>query len=195
MAFFRFSRDKRGYENFYLVEPTTRRGKSRTRVIYWFRSPPNVRVGRQPFDAAVRRALESHYPNVAFDWKTIVEAPIPSADTENWRERRRVERAIRQAASLDDAADPPNVEADDSSSELGTPAAASGASVAAVITAAVVPEGASTPPTLAGDATRRKRRRRRGRRSGESGPEPQPGNAGTRAEPLDPAARREPVGD
>jgi hypothetical protein len=98
MAFLRFTRDKRGYEHFCLVQPTTnRRGKVRTRVLYWFRTPPNVRVGREPFDEALRRALESQNPDVTFDWQKIVETPIPSADTEKWRERRRLERAERAA--------------------------------------------------------------------------------------------------
>src|SRR5471032_3241883 len=112
MAFLRFSRDKRGYENFYLVQPTTRRGKSRTRVLYWFRSPPGMRVGRQPFDDTVRRALEKQYPDISFDWKTIVETPIPSADAEKWRERRRTERALKQAASEDDTAETSNADTD-----------------------------------------------------------------------------------
>ena len=98
MAFFRFSRDKRGYEHFYLVEPVTnRKGKSRPRVLYWYRTPPNVKVGRPPFDAEMRRAIEAQYPDVSFDWTKIVEAPIPSADAEKWRERRRAERAERAA--------------------------------------------------------------------------------------------------
>ena len=98
MAFLRFTRDKRGYEHFYLVQPTTnRRGKVRTRILYWFRTPPNVKVGRQPFDDALRRALEAQNPGVAFDWQKIVDTPIPSADAEKWRERRRAERAERVA--------------------------------------------------------------------------------------------------
>ena len=98
MAFFRFSRDKRGYEHFYLVEPVTnRKGKSRPRVLYWYRTPPNVKVGRPPFDDEMRRAIEAQYPDVTFDWTKIVDAPIPSADAEKWRERRRVERAERAA--------------------------------------------------------------------------------------------------
>lgn len=98
MAFLRFSRDKRGYEHFYLVEATTdRRGKTRARVLYWFRTPPGVKVGREPFDADVRRALEAQNPGVTFDWRKIVETPIPSADVERWRERRRAERAEKAA--------------------------------------------------------------------------------------------------
>ena len=58
MAFLRFTRDKRGYEHFYLVEASTnRRGKTRARVLYWFRTPPGIKVGREPFDEDVRRAL------------------------------------------------------------------------------------------------------------------------------------------
>src|SRR6185295_2082141 len=99
MAFFRFSRDKRGYEHFYLVEPTTnRRGKVRQRVLYWFRSPPDVRVGREPFDEGVRRALEAQYPDVTFDWRSILAAPIPSADADKWRERG---RAVRTRSTLE----------------------------------------------------------------------------------------------
>jgi hypothetical protein len=98
VAFLRFNRDKRGYEHFYLVEAkTNRRGKTRARVLYWFRTPPNVKVGREPFDAEVREALESQYPGVSFDWRKIVETPIPSADAERWRERRRLERAEKAA--------------------------------------------------------------------------------------------------
>jgi hypothetical protein len=98
MAFLRFNRDKRGYEHFYLVEATTnRRGKTRARVLYWFRTPPNVKVGREPFDPDLRRALEAQNPGVSFDWKKIAETPIPSADAERWRERRRLERAERTA--------------------------------------------------------------------------------------------------
>ena len=98
MAFLRFMRDKRGYEHFSLVEATTnRRGKSRTRVLYWYRTPPNVRVGREPFDESVRRELEAQNPGVQFDWRKIVETPIPSAETERWRERRRAEKAEKAA--------------------------------------------------------------------------------------------------
>jgi hypothetical protein len=98
LAFLRFSRDKRGYEHFYLVEATTnRRGKTRTRVLYWFRTPPGVKVGREPFDDDVRAALEAQNPDVEFDWRKIVETPIPSADVERWRERRRIEKAEKAA--------------------------------------------------------------------------------------------------
>jgi len=105
VAFLRFSRDKRGYEHFQLVESTTKRGRTRTKVLYWFRTPPGVRVGREPFDEATQRSLEAKYPSVAFDWKRIVSTPIPSADAEKWRERRREERAAKRARKAREQAD------------------------------------------------------------------------------------------
>jgi hypothetical protein len=121
MAFLRFTRDKRGYEYFYLVHSSQRRGRSTSRVLYWFRTPPNVKVGREPFDEHIRRELEKQNPDVDFDWRKILETPIPSADAEKWRERRRAERAAKalrrtdvQEAEPDDAeegSDAPAVEA------------------------------------------------------------------------------------
>ena len=111
MAFLKFSRDRRGYEHFYLVQPSNR-GKARPRVLYWFRTPPNIKVGRSPFAPEIRRALEAQNPDVAFDWETIVRTPIPPPmEPERWRERRRVERALKAAeteevAAIADAIDP-----------------------------------------------------------------------------------------
>jgi hypothetical protein len=97
VAFLRFSRDKRGYEHFYLVQPPIR-GKGRPRVLYWFRTPPNIKVGRAPLDPEIQRALESQNPDVAFDWKAIARAAIPPpVASEHWREHRRAERAMRAA--------------------------------------------------------------------------------------------------
>jgi hypothetical protein len=101
MAFLRFTRDKRGYEYFYLVHSSQRRGRSTSRVLYWFRTPPNVKVGREPFDEHIRRELEKQNPDVDFDWRKILETPIPSADAEKWRERRRAERAAKALRRAD----------------------------------------------------------------------------------------------
>jgi len=170
MAFFRFVRDKRGYENYYLVEPTTnRRGKVRQRVLYWYRSPPDIRVGREPFDESVRRALEAQNPSVIFDWRSILEAPIPSADADKWRERRRAERAAKQAVAADvDEELPAAVAVDDAEKVEPEPAPARAEVVAAL------PAFLTASP---GDAARKKRRRRRGRRPGGPAESGQPGGA------------------
>jgi hypothetical protein len=155
MAFFRFNRDKRGYEYFYLVEPVTnRRGKTRQRVLYWYRTPPNVRVGRAPFDEEVRRELEAHNPSVAFDWSKIVDAPIPSADAEKWRERRRVEKA--EKAARQHAAARASDRVNDEEADVAPPAEeAQPAEAAAAVT--------RQPYHITADQIRKKRRRRRGR--------------------------------
>jgi hypothetical protein len=101
VPFVRFSRDKRGYEHVYLVEPFNQRGKpSRPRVLYWFRTPPGVKVGRAPFDPATQRALEAQNPGVTFDWARIVSTPMPPPEID-WRERRRTERAAKHARAAD----------------------------------------------------------------------------------------------
>jgi hypothetical protein len=155
MAYLRFSRDKRGYEHFSLVESTTnRRGKVRQRVLYWFRSPPDIRVGREPFDEGVRRALEAQNPDVTFDWRSILEAPIPSADADKWRERRRAERAAKQALAStsadEDAVEPEEPESAGDDEDVA--ASRAGPAEPAPIAAA------------AGDGVRKKRRRRRSKR-------------------------------
>ncbi|HEY1912962.1 MAG TPA: hypothetical protein VGG73_18715 [Vicinamibacterales bacterium] len=200
MAFLRFSRDRRGNENFYLVQPTVRRGKSRTRILYWFHTPPNVRVGRDPFDAATRKALEARYPDVVFDWKAISETPIPSADTEKWRERRRVERAQKQAALEDDASDVAAAEADSPGEPASVTDGEGGATDAEVSAAAAASSAPAPSPSgvPAGDTPRRNRRRRRGRR-GDGPRVPQPGDTSLVKAPQDSSApavtRPEPAGD
>ena len=158
MAFLRFARDKRGYEHFYLVHSTTRRGKSRSRILYWFRSPPGVKVGRPPFDESMRRALEAQYPDITFDWQQLIDTPIPppAPDVERWRERRRLERAAKQAAAAEAAAE--SQEPASQTQEPGEPA--------------VAPETTRTATTAtdaAGLVPAVKRRRRRGGRRGRSG--------------------------
>jgi hypothetical protein len=180
LAFLRFTRDKRGVENFYLVQPTAnRRGKVRQRVLYWFRSPPNVKVGRQPFDPAVRRALEAQNPDVTFDWRAIVETPIPSADAEKWRERRRADRAAKHAAAEEEPGE-------SLASETGSPEAADiGETLPTTIESAAAASdtpsssgGSSNvirPDQIAssgGGANRRRRRRRRGPAPPTSATEP-----------------------
>lgn len=174
MAFLRFSRDKRGVESFALVHTTTnRRGKVRPRVLYWFRSPPDVKVGREPFDPAVRRALEAQNPDITFDWRAIVETPIPSADADKWRERRRAERAAKHAAAAEDEPeDAPLEEAPAGAVAFASPDAVVAQQSAAISPVAMSP--AQVPPR-GGDANGKRRRRRRGpsgRGPAPSGPPP-----------------------
>jgi hypothetical protein len=174
VSFLKFSRDRRGYEHFYLVEPVTgRRGKTRQRVLYWFRTPPNVKIGREPFDAQVMRALETRYPGVRFDWDQLRHTPIPSAEPEYWRERRRAERAVRRQEDEEAetmAAEPPAPERgvpDRVPPELPEPPTTNhGPEIPAGSQSAVdTSEGAPAGVGREGPGSRRRRRRRRGQRS------------------------------
>jgi hypothetical protein len=186
VSFLKFSRDRRGYEHIYLVEPVTgRRGKTRQRVLYWFRTPPNVKVGREPFDAHVMRALEAQYPGVKFDWEQLRNTPIPSVEPEYWRERRRAERVRRTQEDEDAqavAAEPPTPEpgaTDLRPQELAEASGADGGSEtpAGSQSDADSSDGASPRVTREGPGSRRGRRRRRGQR-GPAAPGP-PVSGGT----------------
>jgi hypothetical protein len=96
MPFLRFSRDKRGYESTYLCHTYRSGGEPRLRVLYWFRSPPGVKVGRLALDPEAIRAIEESHPGLRFDWDTIlkVKPPPPPPDLEgDGRMRRRRGRA------------------------------------------------------------------------------------------------------
>jgi hypothetical protein len=100
VPFVRFSRDKRGYEHLYLIDLSKERGRSR--VLYWFRTPPGIKVGRAAFDPDTQRSLERQNPDVQFDWPQIVAARMPPAvPVENWREKRRAEKAIKRARAAE----------------------------------------------------------------------------------------------
>jgi hypothetical protein len=183
----RFSRDKRGYEYIYLVHTPVKRGKpGRTRVLYWYRTPPGVRVGRQPFDEDVQRLLEQQNPDLTFDWETIIGTPMPPPDmTEFWRERRRLEKAARQERRAEEAAEQAEREAvaaasmpapdqtvdeggpdDDVEPDLEMEAQEAEDDTSEADGADT--ESPDTTTAAASPAVRRRRRRRRGRRPGSS---------------------------
>jgi len=97
----RFTRDKRGYETTSLVHTGRRGGRSRPRILYWFRTPPGVKVGRPALDEAAIRWIEEHNPDIEFDWPKILEAQPPAAppaeDARNRRGRRDRPRPARPA--------------------------------------------------------------------------------------------------
>ena len=74
MPFIRQTRDKRGFEHTYVhayVPPWRRWRPQRPRLLYLFRSPANLRVGRTPLDAEVMEALEHTHPDLSFDWAAL----------------------------------------------------------------------------------------------------------------------------
>ena len=98
VPFVRVTRDKRGYEQIALMHAPARRGKpSKPRTLYVFRTPPGVKLGREPFDEPVRRAIEEQNPGVFFDWSKLSHIAPPPPDVEYWKEKRRAEKAAKQA--------------------------------------------------------------------------------------------------
>ena len=103
MPFLRFSRDKRGYENTYVLHGFRRGSGSRPKVLYWFRTPPNVRIGRLPLDEEAIRAIEENNTDLSFDWRKMLKVrqkPIAGARSErDARVARKREASGRSADS------------------------------------------------------------------------------------------------
>jgi hypothetical protein len=168
VPFVRASRDRRGYEHFYLIHTIARRGRPpRAQVLYWYRTPPGIKVGRAPFDEEVQRALEAQFPDIAFDWPKLIETKPPPIEAESWRERRRAERAAREIRDEHDEDEPTPAKAIEHAVESA--AAKSGDSsqstpIALGSTAGTVETGSDQEPHSAPSIG--PRRRRRGRRRG-----------------------------
>jgi ribonuclease E len=101
LPFLRFTRDKRGYETTSLVYASRQRGRARQRILYWFRTPPGVKVGRPALDEEAIRWIEEHNPDIEFDWQKILAAQPPPApapdDGRSRRPRAKGERSGRDA--------------------------------------------------------------------------------------------------
>lgn len=74
MPHLKFSRDKKGYEYTSLVRPARKGGRGEPRILYWFRTPPHVKVGRSALDEEAIRLIEEHHPDITFDWPRILKA-------------------------------------------------------------------------------------------------------------------------
>jgi hypothetical protein len=100
VPFLRVIRDKRGYETTYLMHWHRDGNQQRSRILYLFRSPGGVRVGRESLDPDVLEQIEAQHPDIVFDWKAVfanrqvVDAPH---DARRPRKRRRAEEAVEPA--------------------------------------------------------------------------------------------------
>ena len=98
MPFLRFERDRRGNLSTYLVHTFRKGGKPHSLVLYWFRSPPNVRVGRLAIDDDTIRTIEELYPNLAFDWPTLLSQRPPPLEMKKWTSRRRHDKTPKRVS-------------------------------------------------------------------------------------------------
>ena len=81
MPFLRFARDRHGNLSTFLVHTFRIGRKSRSQVLYWSRSPANVRVGRPALDEETVQAIEAAYPDVAFAWVKLRSQRPPPSET------------------------------------------------------------------------------------------------------------------
>ena len=63
--------------------------RQRSRILYVFRTPGGVRVGRDPLEPEVLRQLEAQHPDIAFDWKGDPRATSRSSSPRSEQRRRR----------------------------------------------------------------------------------------------------------
>jgi hypothetical protein len=125
LPFLRFARDKRGYETTSLVHPIRRQGRSRQRILYWFRTPPGVKVGRPALDEDAIRWIEEHNPDIEFNWQKILEAQPPTSappeDLRNRRGRRDKVEVRRPAPQQAQAEASPSPESEDAADSVAGP--------------------------------------------------------------------------
>ena len=64
------------------MQPDKRKGKGQPRILYWFRTPPGVKVGRSALDEDAIRLIEEHNPDISFDWTRILKGQPDEPEVE-----------------------------------------------------------------------------------------------------------------
>ena len=104
MPFLRVIRDKRGYETTYLMHWYREGTRQRSRILYVFRSPGGVRVGRESLEPAILRDIEASYPDIAFDWKAVLDNKQIVETAPEIRRPRKRRRSEDETAAVGEAA-------------------------------------------------------------------------------------------
>src|SRR5689334_9111362 len=81
-------RDKRGYETVYLMHWFREGARHRSRILYMFRSPGGVRVGRVALEPDTMREIEAQHPDIEFDWNAVRETQQVIEPAPEFRRRR-----------------------------------------------------------------------------------------------------------
>jgi hypothetical protein len=98
VPFLRVIRDKRGYETTYLMHWFREGNRQRSRILYVFRTPGGVRVGRAALEPDVLRHIEAEYPDIDFDW-TVIRDNQQIVEPVMEQRRRRPKREEPEAAA------------------------------------------------------------------------------------------------
>ena len=70
MPFLRLTRDRRGFENTFLLHADHPGAKPR--LLYWYRTAPGIVLGRPALDEDAIRTIEDNHPDIEFDWPAIL---------------------------------------------------------------------------------------------------------------------------
>ena len=127
MPFLRLTRDRRGFENTFLLHSD--RSGDRPRMLYWYRTAPGIVLGRAPLDEDAIRTIEDQHPDIDFDWPAILalsevmtpedEAPAPPRERRARASRPREDSRHRQPAARG-AAEPASAAADSIQNEASS---------------------------------------------------------------------------
>jgi len=71
VPFLRVIRDKRGYETTYLMHWCRDGTRQRSRILYVFRTPGGIRVGREALESDILKQIEAQHPDIEFDWPAV----------------------------------------------------------------------------------------------------------------------------
>jgi hypothetical protein len=108
VPFLRVIRDKRGYETTYLMHLYREGHRQRSRILYVFRSPGGVRVGRTALEPEILREIEARYPDISFDWKDVREHQQHIEMSPEPRRRKPPRQDEAEPAPTEAAAPPPS---------------------------------------------------------------------------------------
>ncbi|HYB94562.1 MAG TPA: hypothetical protein VEC39_06295 [Vicinamibacterales bacterium] len=113
MPFLRLTRDRRGFENTFLLHAD--RPGDKPRLLYWYRTAPGLIQGRPALDEDAIRTIEESHPDIDFDWPAILalsevmiheeEAPAKPARQTKKPRREREPAPRREEQPVDDPVD------------------------------------------------------------------------------------------
>jgi hypothetical protein len=107
VPFLRVIRDKRGYETTYLMHWHREGNRQRSRILYVFRTPGGLRVGRESLEPDTVREIETRHPDINFDWKTLfANQQLVESAPESGRPRKRKRAEEEPAEPVPTAAAP-----------------------------------------------------------------------------------------
>jgi hypothetical protein len=102
VPFLRLTRDRRGFENTFLMHAD--RPGDRPRLLYWYRTAPGVMLGRAALDEDAIRTIEEQHPDIDFDWPAIIalsEVMTPEDETPAPRPQQQQQRKEKKGRNRD----------------------------------------------------------------------------------------------